>query len=267
MKLEAVTKVIDGRKYQYYDSRKGDVALVMLHGIGINKDYMYPMYQRFSEEFRCIALDLPGHNGLDLCGVRNFDDYADYVHGLIREIVPGKYCLLGFSLGGLVISRYVEKYKDDEVFGCAVVCGSPIVGFRRGITFKGRVGITFVRHVPSFLYSFVQEKSRFRKLTRVLGLPLSEVELDGLSEYERKYAIPTLDLIRREKFNCVSGVRQLYIYGTGDDFVSVANYEYVKSLDLENCETVLVESGKHIGTVDGWNKAVDRISEFLLQDI
>lgn len=266
MKLEAVTKVIGGKNYQYYDSKKGDVALVMLHGIGINKDCMIPMYQRFRKKFRCIALDLPGHNGLDLCGVKEFGDYADYVNGLVDEIISGDYILLGFSLGGLVTSKYIEKYRSDKRFKSAVIWGSPIIGFRRASTFKGKFVLKFVRYIPATLYSFFQKRHRFKKLTRLVGMKLSEVELNGLSEYKQKYAIPTIDLLKTEKFSFVSGVRQLYVYDKGDDFINVANCEYVESLGLKNCETVIVKSCGHLGTEGGWDKAMDRISEFLIYD-
>lgn len=266
MKPEAITKIINGKKYQYYDSKKGDVALVMLHGMGINKDYMIPMYQRFCKKFRCIALDLPGHNGLDLCGVKNYTDYASYIHSLISETVSSNYILLGFSLGGLVTSKYIEKYKTDKRLIRAVVWGSPVIGLRKGTTFKGKLVVNFVRYIPAVLYSFFQKKPRFKWLVRISGVQLNDVELNGLSEYERKYAIPTIDLLKTETFIFMSGVRQLYVYGSGDDFISVANCEYVKSLGLKNCETVLVESGGHLGKMGGWNKVEDRISEFLLYD-
>ncbi|RDV15618.1 alpha/beta hydrolase [Pontibacter diazotrophicus] len=95
----------------YIDAGSVD-ALVFLHGFCESKqvwaDFMKPLQQ----QFRTIALDLPGH-GDNTEGISSYsmEDMAEDVKRRLDELGVKKCLLIGHSMGGYVSMAFAEKYS------------------------------------------------------------------------------------------------------------------------------------------------------------
>jgi pimeloyl-ACP methyl ester carboxylesterase len=77
-------------------------AIVFVHGTHLSRAVWTPQLGALCDEFRAIALDLPGHGAR--AGQRfGLDDAADVVAGTIRDqAAGGRAVVVGLSLGGYV---------------------------------------------------------------------------------------------------------------------------------------------------------------------
>lgn len=98
-------------------------AIVFVHGTRVSRAAWAGQVRRLSGEFRCVALDLPGH------GVRTAEPFtlegaADDVAAVIEAAVPaGRAILVGLSLGGYVAleaaARHPERVAGLVLSGCS----------------------------------------------------------------------------------------------------------------------------------------------------
>jgi len=110
-------------------------AFVVVHGYGEHSGrYVNPVNYFVPRGPAFYAYDLRGHGKSP--GPRghivHFDEYLADTHAflkLVRELNPGRRMfLLGHSLGGLIVSAYVENYPTDDLSG--LIMSSAFLGFR-----------------------------------------------------------------------------------------------------------------------------------------
>ncbi|MFL5779633.1 MAG: alpha/beta fold hydrolase [Chloroflexota bacterium] len=75
--------------------------IVFVHGTRLSRAYWRPQLDRLRDEFRVIALDLPGHGAL---AAEDFtlESAADHVAAVIDDAAGGRAVVVGLSLGGYV---------------------------------------------------------------------------------------------------------------------------------------------------------------------
>ena len=82
---------------------RGDSAIVLLHGWGLNREVMRPLAQRLAPHTRVHLLDLPGYGrNAGVAIPTNLVDYSQLVVDAITTLEPHPCHWLGWSLGGLV---------------------------------------------------------------------------------------------------------------------------------------------------------------------
>lgn len=86
------------------------MQLIFIHGSGSTKEAFTYQTEYFKNS---IALDLPGHPAGRLC--TTIDDYADWLHGYIKENGFRDVVLAGHSLGGGICLSYALKYPEDLI--------------------------------------------------------------------------------------------------------------------------------------------------------
>ena len=110
-------------------------AFVVVHGYGEHSGrYVNPVNYFVPRGLAFYAYDLRGHGKSP--GPRGhivrFDEYLADTNAflkLVRQLNPGrKMFLLGHSLGGLIVSAYVENYPTDDLSG--LIMSSAFLGFR-----------------------------------------------------------------------------------------------------------------------------------------
>lgn len=75
--------------------------LVFVHGAGANLGMWHPQVARLSNDFRCIAIDLPGH-GVDRASRFTLESGVERVRRTIDEHAGGAATVVGLSLGAYV---------------------------------------------------------------------------------------------------------------------------------------------------------------------
>jgi pimeloyl-ACP methyl ester carboxylesterase len=94
----------NGVNIAYTDTGKGDTALLLVHGWGLNKGYWTSQVNYFSKRFRVIAIDLPGfgESGKNRT-VWNTEAYGRDVDSVIAQLHLNKVILVGHSMAGNII--------------------------------------------------------------------------------------------------------------------------------------------------------------------
>ncbi|SNS54365.1 Pimeloyl-ACP methyl ester carboxylesterase [Ekhidna lutea] len=98
--------IFDEIEIAYLDEGAQDApVIVMVHGLGGYIKNWYPTIEGLSDEYRCIALDLPGYGQSTL---RAFDeeDYMDFfartLDTFVKKLELDNVILMGHSMGGQV---------------------------------------------------------------------------------------------------------------------------------------------------------------------
>jgi pimeloyl-ACP methyl ester carboxylesterase len=115
--LEKKTIDLDGYKINYFESPKQNEKdiLVLVHGMGDDKNSFLQSAKTLSESYHLILPDLAGHGenerkiGLDY----SIDGQATFLHSFLAKLGVGKFNLVGNSMGGHTAAAYAIKYPDE----------------------------------------------------------------------------------------------------------------------------------------------------------
>lgn len=179
---------IPGFRLAYLDGGSGP-PLVLLHGMGANKDNFLPVARRLIRHYRVIIPDLPGFGESDKPADARYD-VASQVERLdqFRQVLGlDRIHLGGNSMGGLIAGAYAAAHPDavDSLWllapagvksarpsplMAAIAEGAPIPILARDVP-ELRKLMAFVMHRPPYLPQFVLEDMAIRQRE---GYPLHQ---------------------------------------------------------------------------------------------
>jgi pimeloyl-ACP methyl ester carboxylesterase len=109
----------------YWTSEGEGPAIIFVHGAFVNMATWERQLSAFADEYRVIALDLPGHgqSGTPPSGELSFDLFARAVEAVREAAGVERAVLVGHSMGTLVIKKY-EILFPDRVAGLVTVDAS-----------------------------------------------------------------------------------------------------------------------------------------------
>lgn len=94
----------------YVDCGGGE-PLVLIHGVGLNRQVWQPQLDAFSDEFRVIAYDTLGHGNSRNPGPDpGLDDYIEQLAELLDTLEIQRVNLCGHSMGALITLGFSLKY-------------------------------------------------------------------------------------------------------------------------------------------------------------
>lgn len=105
------------------DGPRDAPAIVFVHGAAWTRRMWAPQMAALAQDFRVIALDLPGH------GARKGEPFrlasaTQALNHVTHEAAEGRVLLVGLSLGGYVAIAYAARYPDQcaglVLSGCCV---------------------------------------------------------------------------------------------------------------------------------------------------
>lgn len=198
----------------------GAPTLVLLHGLGHWSQAAWDrMAAELSDDFRLIAVDLPGFGESDKPDVRyDLRFFTETMAALIERLDVDRFGLVGHSLGGLIAASYAAQ-RPERIALLALIDPA---GFRRtarlllGVAgsapaawvFRMRPSRRFVRHtlnrsvvdpavIPETMHErafrFAQDPAYLRAFTRVYGAALADLrDLQGLHARLGTYPGPVL---------------------------------------------------------------------------
>jgi pimeloyl-ACP methyl ester carboxylesterase len=98
-------------------------VLFFVHGLGLNFLFWKYAVQHLRADYRCIAIDLPGHGGSwEARGNFSMSFYAAAVRGCIEEMQLKDITLIGHSMGGqiaVIAALQLQAVVDSLVLVCA----------------------------------------------------------------------------------------------------------------------------------------------------
>ncbi len=96
------------------------VTVVLVHGLGGNKDNWPAFAKSLTGEFRVIALDMPGSGGStkNPTDIYSISAQADRLNAIVTALDIKKAHILGHGMGGTIAGRYAAKYHAGVLSLC-----------------------------------------------------------------------------------------------------------------------------------------------------
>ncbi len=96
--------------------------MLLVHGWGVSGELFRDQLENLSDRFRVIAPDLPGHGSSGhFSDEASFSDLADSIVELIQELGLDSICLVGWSLGALVVWDLMDRYPELPISSMATI--------------------------------------------------------------------------------------------------------------------------------------------------
>ncbi len=177
--LSAKTARLDGKDVYYEISGKGAKTVVMIHGWTCDHTFWSAQIQAFSEQYKVIALDLPGHGRSAPAGAYPITLFARAVEALMRAEKVDKATLMGHSMGGAVILTFARLFPEklaaavlvDSFMRDAAAAAAPVSFHER---FAGEAGKEARRKMVEGMFSTATTPElRERILKGMLAAPES----------------------------------------------------------------------------------------------
>ncbi|MEE4177408.1 MAG: alpha/beta hydrolase [Bacteroides sp.] len=103
----------DGRKLAYVDEGQGNETIIFIHGLGSYLPAWKKNIEGLKDDFRCIAIDLPGYGHSSKephSGMMSF--YADVVVDFMNQLELDQAVLAGHSMGGQISMVAAMKHPE-----------------------------------------------------------------------------------------------------------------------------------------------------------
>lgn len=113
---------LDGRRLHFTDTGEERPALLFVHAYTCNASLWDGMIARFARDYRCLALDLPGHGQSDPNEAASSMAFlADCVVAVLDEAGVDKAHMCGLSIGGM-IGQHLGLSHSKRVHSLTLAC-------------------------------------------------------------------------------------------------------------------------------------------------
>jgi len=241
--------------------------LLFVHGAGHAAwcwdEHFLPWFA--AHGYSVSAVSLRGHGGSDGADVLRWSSVADYVDD-VRSVALGfaaRPVLIGHSLGGLVVQKYLERY---EAAGAVLLAPSPVQGMLRpGLRLLGSHPLaflrTFLRLDPGVLFATPHRARHllFSPGTRSATIDRHAPRL-GRESFrallDMAFNLPRIEQIRR-------GRCPMLVIGAGRDGIVPADAIEATARAYGATYAVVPDSGHDLMLDEQWEFAAGRIREWL----
>lgn len=106
-------KIYDG--VAYYDSGNDmTTPIVFIHGVGLRAESWEQQVAMFREQYRCFAIDMPGHGDSELlkASTLTLDDFAEVLKNFINNVIGEPAIVVGHSLGAMTALQTAVNYPE-----------------------------------------------------------------------------------------------------------------------------------------------------------
>ena len=87
--------------------------IILVHGVGLDQYMWDPLLEELKKDFTCISYELCGHGrATQIKGNVTLREFGKGLSELIESVKPLRPILLGFSLGAMVVKRFVIDYPN-----------------------------------------------------------------------------------------------------------------------------------------------------------
>jgi pimeloyl-ACP methyl ester carboxylesterase len=260
VKAESKFTTLDGAKIHYVNYGKGSEALVLIHGWTMNVDNWRDQIPAFSQKYRVLAVDLPGHGQSDKPETTyRMEYFARAIDAVLRDAKVKRAVLVGHSMGTPIARQFYRKYPD-KTLAFVIVDGSlrpfgdkammdRIIGGLRGPNYRDTINQMFAGMSGPALSA----EAKARISSSSLGTPQYVLvsAMEGMADPsiwgEDKINVPVLAIMAKnpffppnleESFRGIAPKMEFYMWEGAGHFIMM---ERPKQLN----ETVLAFIDKH----------------------
>ena len=251
----------------YLESGIGE-PLILVHGIGQSLYTWRNVFAELSENYRVIAIDLPGHGYSGRPESLNYsmDSMADVLRAFMDAKGLESAHMIGFSTGAMYVLRFLSLY-EDRVANCVVIAPGGITD--RMPALVRRIGRPFrsvfarnlftANDVRKLLYEcFYDEDKVDDKVVRQYYQPVS----DGLSREALMYAIRNFDMDTVAEGLVDLDHEILVLWGKEDDWHPPVGSVYFQNV-LRSGRYYLIKRTGHLVQEENPDKFLDVILSYI----
>lgn len=266
---------VSGTRLAYLDTGGGGPAIIFVHGNSASCRTFYRQFDsRLAEDFRLVALDLPGHGDSGRAPVTEYGlpFYARHVNGLAAVLDISDAILVGWSLGGHVVLECADNMPDIRgvmIFGTPPL-GSPQdmeKGFLPNPDFAvGMSGRLSQEQAAAYARSFLGENGNAELESQFIAeiLATDPNAREGLAMSITGPFVNEVELVSRMQ-------RPLAVlHGRQERFV---NLDFIRSLSMPSLwrgEVQIIEDAghsPHLETPDQFNRLLDDFAREVASDV
>lgn len=183
---------LDDINYIQYGNDKGK-DIILLHGWGQNIEMMQPLGNLLADNYHITIIDLPGFGKSKEPKVAlSVMDYTDIVHSLVEKLNIKKPTLIAHSFGGRISICYGATYEVEKL----VLCGSPCVRTKKGLTLKEKILKTAkklpgMEKVADIAKNYIGSTD-YKNASPIMKEILVKTVNEDLSDYARKIKVPVI---------------------------------------------------------------------------
>jgi pimeloyl-ACP methyl ester carboxylesterase len=251
-------------KIHYSDSGSGTV-IVLLHGYLESSEVWESFSKKLADEFRVIAVDLPGHGLSDVYGeTHKMEFMAKAVKELLVSLQIDKVILAGHSMGGYVTIAFADLYPEYLsaycLFHSQPFSDPPVVLEKRRreieMVRSGNKNLMYPDNIvrmfaPSNLAVFQAALQRSMDIaSNISGEGIIAV-LNGMMVRPSR-----VHIIEEGKVPC------LWILGLMDNYIPCDAIQEKVRLPL-NAKVVVLKNSGHMGFIEEEDLSVKILSDFL----
>jgi len=264
------TAAVDGVTATYLEAGTGPV-LLLVHGWAGNiynwKEVILPL----SQNFRVIAVDLPGSGQSSCDSGRQYTTtaYADFLAHFLDALQIKKASVLGNSMGGQVAAEFALNYPDriEELILCDAAGAGNFPGLFKlaGVVMTGRTVIPLIHLV----FPVKEEKLLKQPESERLRVRLAEERYssDARACTGRALSASMKSMVRHDLSDRLGRIHAptLVIWGSNDDLLPVATADRFAA-KIAGSKKVIIAGGVH--TPMQWKPAefTAAVMRFLQED-
>lgn len=250
------------KKIAFQDKGQGD-TLILLHGFMESGEIWNEFAEVLKEQFRVIAIDLPGHGESDTFnGICTMEMMAHCVKAVLDYLKPGEVILAGHSMGGYVslalASLFPSLIKGLVLFhsGAHADSAEAKTARDRAIHAVNSDHVSFaIQFIPSLfapqnVAKFSQQITELQRRAKLISKEAIIASLEGMKARNDYYG-----------FLVTAAFPVLFIAGSYDSRIP---YELIKEQSKIPAESeyILLENSGHMGYIEEKSVSMNALLRF-----
>ncbi len=248
-----------------YSVKGAGRTVVLLHGYLEAGEVWAPLSETLEEEFRIIAVDLPGHGDSEVKGDSHTMEFlAGAVRAVVADAGEDRIVLVGHSLGGYVALAFVEMYPE-MLAGYVLFHSHPHADTPAAVARRKREIVVVTAGRKNIMYPGNVSMMFAEKNLKALPTALERSKMIA-SRNPGEGIIALLNgMIARPSRQSVleqGRVPLLWLLGRNDLYFTPE--KALKEIRLPlNAEVVILENSGHLGFIEETEKSAGLIAGFI----
>jgi len=241
----------------YYEDHGSGQPVVLIHGYPLNSaSWEKQVPALLKAGYRVIAYDRRGFGKSSQPATGyNYDTFAEDLHKLVQHLKLRDFVLVGFSMGGGEVARYIGKYGSKGVSKAVIIGGVPPYLLKTADNPEGVDGAVFAaieKAASADRYAFFTEFFKnFYNTDMYLGKRVSEQAVEAsrnvaaiASGIASVACVPTWHEDFRQDLEKIN-VPTLVLHGDADRIVPFPAAGQRTAKLIKGAELVVIKDGPH----------------------